>query len=134
MIARLSTPKILSAVALMAVAGVLACWLIRPSAELVAPARAYGGPVASQPFDAARWKAARGWDNTRCSMLADLGSRIGVVGKTRAELDRLLGPPEDEEDDRTSSHWHVCPSLVDIYVLEVRWRSDRAVSARVRDT
>lgn len=133
MIARLTRPQFMSAVAFIAITALLAWWLVRPS-PLMAPARAYGDPVASQPFDAVRWKAASGWDNTRCSMLTDLGSRIGVVGKTRAELDRLLGPSSDEDGDRTSSHWHVCPSLADIYVLEVRWRSDRAVSARVRDT
>lgn len=97
----------------------------------------FGGPynkTVPQRFDAERWQAANVVSNTRCSMLWDLTGRVGVVGKTRSELERMLGPAEDEDDDPATSHWHVCPSFMDIYILEVRWEGDRAVSARVRDT
>ena len=67
-------------------------------------------------------------------MIADLSLRIGVVGKTRDELYRLLGDAEDGDDDPTSSHWDLCPSFLDIYILEIRWRGNQAVSAQVRDT
>ena len=87
-----------------------------------------------QRFDPRKWQAADGGSTTRCSMLRDLTGRVGVVGKTRSELERMLGPAEDEDDDPAMSHWHVCPSFMDIYILEVRWEGDRAVSARVRDT
>lgn len=67
-------------------------------------------------------------------MIADLTYRVGVVGKSRAELHQMLGEPQDEGEDPASSHWHLCPSFMDIYILEVRWRDDLAVSAWVRDT
>lgn len=87
-----------------------------------------------RPFDSQRWKAADTWTETRCSMIADLTQRIGVVDKSRAELIALLGKAEDEDADPTTSHWHLCPSFMDVYILEVRWRGDRAVTAKVRDT
>ena len=97
----------------------------------------FPGPYTSalpRPFNSDRWKAADTWSDTRCSMLADLKHRIGVVGKTQAELYRLLGKPPHEDGDPTSSHWELCPSFMDIFILEVEWRDGRAVSARVRDT
>ena len=97
----------------------------------------FGGPYTTalpRAFNSERWRAADAWSDTRCSMIADLQYRVGVVGKTRAELNRLLGQAEYEDDGSTSSHWHLCPSFTDIYILEVRWHGDRAVSAQVRDT
>ena len=85
-------------------------------------------------FNSERWKSADTWTDTRCSMIADLEQRVGVVGKTRAELHELLGKSDDEDGDPSTSHWHVCPSFMDIYILEVRWHGDFAISARVRDT
>jgi len=68
-------------------------------------------------------------------MIADLRYRVGVVGRTRAEIYEMLGPPEDENnDDPVLDHWHLCPSFMDIYILEVRWRDERVASAWVRDT
>jgi hypothetical protein len=67
-------------------------------------------------------------------MIADLQYRVGVEGRTRAEIFGLLGPPEDEDSDPTVSHWHLCPSFMDIYILEVRWDDGRVVDAWVRDT
>lgn len=97
----------------------------------------FGGPyqkAVPERFHAGRWQAADAGGNRRCAMLWDLTERVGIVGKTRAELERMLGPAEDEDDDPTVSHWRLCPSFMDIYILEVGWRGDRAVSARVRDT
>jgi hypothetical protein len=97
----------------------------------------FGSPYTTalpRTFDSERWKSADTDSDIRCGMIADLNLRVGVVGKTRAELYRLLGEPEDEDNDPASSHWHLCPSFMDIYILEVHWSGDRAGSARVRDT
>jgi hypothetical protein len=84
-------------------------------------------------FDSAQWKA-RGVNDSRCDMIADLRFRVGVVGRTRADVTRMLGESEDEDNDPSSSHWHLCPSFMDVWILEVRWQNDRAVTAIVRDT
>ncbi len=85
-----------------------------------------------QPFNSRRWKAADLWGDRRCSMILDLQYRVGIVGKSRAEIQGLLGKPE--HDEKSTSDWHLCPSFMDIYILEVEWRNDRAISAIVRDT
>lgn len=96
-----------------------------------------GGPYTEavpQPFDAERWKSADTWGDTRCAMIADLLHRKGLEGRTRAEVIGLLGQPEDERGDTKLSHWHLCPSFMDIWILEVRWENGRVASAWVRDT
>ncbi|NML05203.1 hypothetical protein [Sphingomonas sp. G-3-2-10] len=87
-----------------------------------------------RPFNAAQWKAASTYDKTRCGMIVDLQYRIGLAGKTREEVVQLLGSPEDRYNDPSYSHWHLCPSVMDIWVIEVQWKDGRVVSARVRDT
>jgi hypothetical protein len=87
-----------------------------------------------RPFNSEVWKSADNWDNTRCAMLADLRTRIGIEGKTREELAELLGPDENERTDTGLSHWHLCPSFMDIWILEVRWKNDIAEDSWVRDT
>jgi len=67
-------------------------------------------------------------------MIIDLQNRIGLVGRTENDLTRLLGPAEDHDNDTALSHWHLCPSFMDVWILEVRWKNGRAVSAKVRDT
>jgi hypothetical protein len=95
-----------------------------------------GGPYTSavpRTFNSEGWKAAEG--DTRCGMIADLQHRVGVVGRTRSDLYGMLGKPEDEDNrDPTLDHWHLCPSFMDIYILEVRWRDNRVAAAWVRDT
>jgi hypothetical protein len=95
-----------------------------------------GGPYTStlpRTFNSKDWKVAN--DGARCGMLADLRYRVGVVGRTRTELYGMLGKPDDEDsNDPTLDHWHLCPSFMDVYILEVRWRDNRAVSEWVRDT
>lgn len=85
-----------------------------------------------QTFSSEVWKAAEG--DTRCRMIADLQYRVGVEGKSRAAIHELLGPPENEEEDPRLSHWHLCPSFMDIYILEVRWHDGMVADAWVRDT
>lgn len=97
----------------------------------------FPGPYTSavpRSFNSDQWKSADTWSETRCGMLADLTHRIGVVGKTQSELYDLLGKPKHDDGDPTSSHWELCPSFMDVFILEVRWRDGRAVSAQVRDT
>jgi hypothetical protein len=67
-------------------------------------------------------------------MLADLRHRIGIEGRSREELTTMLGEAEDEDSDTSTSHWHLCPSFMDIWILEVRWQNDRVADAWVRDT
>jgi hypothetical protein len=96
-----------------------------------------GGPYTEalpQPFDAERWKAADTWNDTRCGMIADLMHRKGLEGRTHAEVIGLLGEPEGERGEADLSHWHLCPSFMDIWILEVRWESGRVAKAWVRDT
>lgn len=85
-------------------------------------------------FDSARWQAADADGNTRCGMLADLTYRVGVEGKSRAEIIRMLGKPDDKGGDPMWSYWLLCPSFMDVYILEIRWDKERAASATVRDT
>ena len=69
-------------------------------------------------------------------MLADPRYRHGIVGKSREELSELLGPPHEATHTGRSdaSHWDLCPSFLDIFILEVRWQDDRAVEVQVLDT
>jgi hypothetical protein len=96
-----------------------------------------GGPYTErlpQPFDAERWKAADTWNDTRCGMIVDLMHRKGLEGRSREEVVGLLGEPEGERGEADLSHWHLCPSFMDIWILEVRWENGRVAKAWVRDT
>jgi hypothetical protein len=86
-----------------------------------------------RPFDSGAWKAAEDdWGDTRCGMIADLQFRIGLEGKSRREIIRLLGAANT--DDADVSVWLLCPSFLDYWILEIRWHNGRALSAIVRDT
>ena len=87
-----------------------------------------------RPFNSERWKSSDRWGDGRCAMLADLRTRIGINGKTRSELVELLGPDDNENTDVRLSHWHLCPSFMDIWILEVRWKDGVAIDSWVRDT
>lgn len=100
-----------------------------------------GGPYTTtvpRPFNSSDWTAAQPSaypdDDTRCGMIADLQFRIGVEGKTRTELTALLGEPEPVAYAPTRSYWPLCPSFLDIWVLDVRWEGEKAVEASVHDT
>lgn len=125
-----TTRRILIVVALLA-AGVLlfVAWL-------------GGGPYTETwptKFDRDRWKAASAtWtgpdaheDNTRCGMLMDLRFRVGIAGKSRNELVKLLGEPSGDESE---GFWTLCPSFMDHWILEVEWQHGRAANVNVRDT
>lgn len=86
-------------------------------------------------FSAERWNAADpGVDSIRCSMITDLKYRTGIVGKTRSDLEKMLGKSESLARDPTASYWALCPSFIDIWVLRVRWENDRVIEAIVHDT
>ena len=89
---------------------------------------------AVQPFNSDRWKVSDLSGKTRCGMVADLQHRVGIVGKTRTEIEDLLGRPEHEDDPAGITHYHLCPSFMDIYILEMEWKNERVVSVDVRDT
>ena len=88
--------------------------------------------ITSNPrtFDKEAWRADRG--NDRCDMAADLIERVGLRGRTRAELVALVG--EADKRDGPSDFYYLCPSYMDIYVLEIRWRGERVAGAVIRDT
>jgi hypothetical protein len=87
-----------------------------------------------RPFDSQIWRSANSWKDIRCAMLADLRMRIGIEGKTREELIELLGPDENYQTNPDLGLWLLCPSFMDIWVLEVRWKNGVAEEAWVRDT
>lgn len=89
-----------------------------------------------RPFDSERWKAAdvSGGSEARCAMLADLRVRIGVLGRTKADLSQLLGEPQDDPWEPQSSYWLLCNSLIDVWVLRVDWQDGRASAVIVHDT
>lgn len=66
-------------------------------------------------------------------MILDLTWRVGVVGRTEAEILSLLGKA-DKEDGGLPHYYMLCPSFIDIYVLELKWKDGRVSSAIVRDT
>jgi|tagenome__1003787_1003787.scaffolds.fasta_scaffold19178174_2 hypothetical protein len=85
------------------------------------------------PFSSSRWKASTGSRQARCSMVADLTHRIGVVGRTENEVIDLLGKPDEQENASTSAYLF-CPNVADIYILELTWKRGGVTSALVRDT
>lgn len=88
-----------------------------------------------RPFDSRGWiDGAALADDRRCGMLADLKLRIGLTGKTRARITALLGPPVESREEPGQSHRLLCPSFMDVWVLELRWENGRAVEALVHDT
>jgi hypothetical protein len=84
-------------------------------------------------FSSERWKASMDGREARCSMVADLTHRLGLVGRTEGEVTNLLGKPDEREDASTTAYL-LCPSMADIYILELTWKQGRVASARVRDT
>ncbi len=97
-----------------------------------------GGPYTEtypRPFNSASWVAGSDIkDDRRCGMLADLRARVGLKGMTRREVIELLGEPQDSRSEPGISYWLLCPSFMDIWVLEVRWEGSRAAKVVVRDT
>ena len=65
-------------------------------------------------------------------MVGDLVERIGLIGRSRTDVAAMLGKPDSRSE--TSEFYHMCPSSMDFYVLELRWDGDEVASARVRDT
>lgn len=85
-------------------------------------------------FDPVAWKAADTLrDTTRCDMVTDLQDRVGLNGLTEAEILDRLGEPESH-DDGSPTHYHLCPSFMDIRILELQFEDGRVVNTRVRDT
>lgn len=84
-----------------------------------------------RPFSAVVWKQADvHFSYERCRMTLDLRYRIGLEGRTPAEIIALLG---DEREGRPGppTAYILCPTLADYRVLELHWRDDRVVSSRI---
>lgn len=88
----------------------------------------------TRPFSSDEWKRANLRAKTRCDMVTDLQQRVGLVGKSKVEIEQMLGRPEHGDDPVGFTHYHLCPSSMDIYILDLRWENERIVSANVRDT
>ena len=84
-----------------------------------------------RPFSSELWKAARPGSYVRCAMVSHL--RYGMNGKSRSEVVALLGPDIDGAVDPPRVYG-LCPSLSDVYILEINWVGDRVESTIVRDT
>lgn len=65
-------------------------------------------------------------------MVDDLRNRIGLVGRTRSELVTILGEPDTHGD--ATDDYDLCASFMDVWILEVHWKSGRIASTRIRDT
>jgi hypothetical protein len=70
----------------------------------------------------------------RCQMVYDLRYRIGLKGRTRAEILRLLGPSDDSGMRDAVSTYALCLPMMDYEVLELFWRDGRVVSSKVRSS
>ena len=83
-----------------------------------------------RPFDSERWKAAHTLTKVRCGMVADLRYRVGLVGRSEADVLELLG---DDDDERTGppTFYVLCPDLIDFYFLEIKWKDGRVASTGV---
>jgi hypothetical protein len=66
-------------------------------------------------------------------MVGDLTHRVGLTGRTQPDVVQLLGKPDEQMNDAISAYV-LCPSLADIYILELSWKQGRVTSVRVRDT
>jgi hypothetical protein len=86
-----------------------------------------------RPFSAERWRTAEDGSYVRCAMVADLRYRIGLVGRTGADVVELLGPPDLASGGLPASYV-LCPSFMDVYILEIRWENGRVAATEVRDT
>ena len=86
-----------------------------------------------RPFDSERWKQATEWDYARCEMVFDLRHRIGLVGRTVADVHQMLGPTGAEVSGMPAVYV-LCPSVTDYYILELEWKNGFVVSTLVRDT
>ncbi len=86
--------------------------------------------ASARPFSAKEWRAGLG--NDRCDMVGDLVGRIKLVGRSRTNGEDMLGVPDSSSGG--SDFYHLCPSFMDIYVLEIRWQNDKIGIAGIRDT
>jgi hypothetical protein len=110
----------------------MSAWLLGLCAIGLASCDIVGDDMAAnpRPFAAEEWRADLG--NDRCDMVGDLVGRIKLVGRSRTELEDMLGVPDSSSGG--SDFYHLCPSFMDIYVLEIRWQDDKVGIARIRDT
>ena len=96
-----------------------------------------GGPYTEalpRLFDARGWKQAGGLQTSRCAMMLDLQAKIGLLGKSRDEIAALLGPADVNLHGDQISQWGLCPSFMDVWILEIHWGNGRVAKAVVRDT
>ncbi|MCU0731280.1 MAG: hypothetical protein MUE84_06800 [Hyphomonas sp.] len=86
--------------------------------------------LSPQTFTAKDWQANRG--NDRYDMVQDLIERVGLRGRGRTEVLALLKAPGKR--DGPSDLYFLCPSDMDIYVLQIGWGDEKIASATIRDT
>lgn len=110
----------------------IAPWLLVASCAGLAGCDGISAEMTTEPrsFSADAWRNNRG--NARCDMVEHLVDHIGLTGRTRSDLYKMLGEPDSSSGG--ADFYHLCPSFMDIYVLEIRWRDDTVGAARVRDT
>jgi hypothetical protein len=63
-------------------------------------------------------------------MMADLRFRVGLVGRSEAEVVELLGN-DDDEATGPPTFYVLCPDLIDFYYLEIEWKDGRVASTRI---
>lgn len=115
-----------------AASATIAPWLLMTCCAGLAACDVFSDDMTTEPrsFSADAWRANRG--NARCDMVEHLVDHIGLTGRSRSDLYKMLGAPDSASGG--ADFYHLCPSFMDIYVLEIRWRDDKVRVARVRDT
>lgn len=86
-------------------------------------------------FSSQLWKGAKngavdGSNDVRCRMVLDLRTRVGLAGRSQAEVLQLLGD-ERENPTKPPETYILCPSLADYYVLKLTWANGKVISTRV---
>ncbi len=91
------------------------------------------------PFESTAWKEDEGGSDrtVRQRMLEDLLGRHALVGKTRAEIDELLGVPVEKDLLATDDYiYYLGPARSSLRIasewLLLRFENDRVVEARLQ--
>jgi len=85
-----------------------------------------------QPFNQAQWKAEGSLGGpARCAMVSDLRRRVGLNGRTPAQVLELLG---DDEVQGVPESYTLCSSVSDYWVLDLEWKHGRVASTSIHDT
>jgi hypothetical protein len=95
-----------------------------------------------RPFQSSVWKSADGFNTkVRCSMVSDLRHRVDLVGRSRADVIKLLGPdqtrdihPHEAPSSAEPKLYVLCPDFPDWMVMTLEWQNGRVTNTDVWQT